>query len=189
MQWKDSSQLSASSLSQLFTFTDLILRWNARINLTGYRRREEIENLLVGESIQAAFALQKAGRLKPGTRILDFGSGAGIPGLVWSMLDLPIDVTSLEIRQKKVAFQKEVVRGLGLKARIVLGRFPEPVLGDRFDLIVSRAIRFDSDVWEQGKVCLDPGGMFVRFAALGAKESGWDPIPISERTSLLVQSA
>ncbi len=188
MQWKDSSQLSAFSLSKLSTFTDLILRWNAQINLTGYRRREEIEDLLVGESIQAAFTFQKAGKLKPGTRILDFGSGAGIPGLVWSMMDLPIAVTSLEIRQKKVAFQKEVVRELGLKTRIVLGRFPEAMLDDRFDLIVSRAIRFDSDVWQQGRVCLDAGGMFVRFAASDAKEAGWDSIPISERTFLLVQS-
>ena len=123
MQWK--GNLSAASLEKLSAFTDLILHWNARMNLTGYRTRQEIDELLIGESILAVLELQKVEIVKGGTTILDFGSGAGIPGLVWAMLKLPIEITSLEIRQKKIAFQKEVVRKLGLQARVMLGKFPE----------------------------------------------------------------
>jgi 16S rRNA (guanine527-N7)-methyltransferase len=184
MQWKDN--LSPSSLEKLSAFTDLIIRWNSRINLTGYRTRQEIDDLLIGESVLAVLELQKVEIVKAGTTILDFGSGAGIPGLVWAMLNLSIQITSLEIRQKKIAFQKEVVRELGLQARIILGKFPEAVAGERFDLIASRAIRFDPKIWEIGRGLLNPSGHFVRFAAANLRETGWKSHPVSEKTSLQI---
>jgi len=186
MLWKD--DLSSPSLAKLSAFTDLILRWNSRINLTGYRTREQVDELLIGESVLALRELQKARYVKDGISILDFGSGAGIPGLVWAMMDLPINVTSLEIRQKKIAFQKEVVRDLGLNARIVLGKFPEAVSHERFDLIVSRAIRFDPKIWDQGRRLLNDGGCFVRFAAADTRNSGWKSVPVSDNTSLQISS-
>jgi 16S rRNA (guanine527-N7)-methyltransferase len=189
MQWKDKSNLSESSLNKLSVFSDLVLRWNSKINLTGYRTRQEIDELLIGESVLAMSALRQAGIVKANATVLDFGSGAGIPGLVWAMMDSPIEVASLEIRQKKVAFQKEVVRELELKARIILGRFPEAVAGERFDLIVSRAIRFDQKLWEKGRPLLNPGGKFVRFAASAAVEPAWQSLPISKKSVLLVQAA
>jgi 16S rRNA (guanine527-N7)-methyltransferase len=186
MHWKDS--LSPTSISKLSSFSDLILRWNSRINLTGYRTREQIDELLIGESILAMLELQNAGYIKAGTTILDFGSGAGIPGLVWAMMNFPVEITSLEIRQKKVAFQKEVVRDLGLKAHIILGKFPEAVSGEGFDLIVSRAIRFDPKIWQQGRPLLKAGGHFVRFAAANMIETGSEAIPVSDKTSLQISS-
>jgi 16S rRNA (guanine527-N7)-methyltransferase len=186
MHWKD--RLSSTSVSKLSSFADLILRWNSSINLTGYRVHEQIEELLIGESVLALLELHDAGYVKPSTTILDFGSGAGIPGLVWAIMELPVEITSLEIRQKKIAFQKEVVRSLGLKARIILGKFPEAVTGERFDLIVSRAIRFDPKIWEQGRPLLKPGGHFVRFASANVVESGSDTLPVSNKTSLQISS-
>lgn len=184
MQWKDN--LSPAAISKLSAFSDLILRWNSRINLTGYRTRDQIDELLIGESVLSMRALQNAGYVKDVTSILDFGSGAGVPGLVWAMMDLPVGITSLEIRQKKIAFQKEVVRDLGLKARIVLGKFPDAVSGERFDLIASRAIRFDPKIWDQGRPLLNPGGHFVRFASANVIESGSETIPVSDKTSLQI---
>jgi 16S rRNA (guanine527-N7)-methyltransferase len=184
MQWKDN--LSTASIAKLSAFTDLILRWNSRINLTGYRTREEIDELLIGESVLAMRGLQNAGYVNDSSRILDFGSGAGIPGLVWAMMDLPIEITSLEIRQKKIAFQKEVVRDLGLKARIILGKFPEALSNERFELIVSRAIRFDPKIWDQGRQLLNNSGHFVRFAGANVIETGSETIPVSDKTSLQI---
>ena len=186
MQWKDN--LSPSSLDKLSSFTDLIPLWNSRINLTGYRTRQEIDGLLIGESVLAILKLQKEGIAKAGSTILDFGSGAGIPGLVWALLNPSIQITSLEIRQKKIAFQKEVVRELDLKARIMLGKFPEAVADERFDLIVSRAIRFEPKIWDKGRPLLNAGGLFVRFSAGNVRESEWQSIPVSDRTSLQISS-
>jgi 16S rRNA (guanine527-N7)-methyltransferase len=186
MQWK--ANLSSASLAKLSAFTDLILRWNSRINLTGYQNREQIDELLIGESVLAMFGLQNARYVKPGTMILDFGSGAGIPGLVWAIMDLPVEITSLEIRQKKIAFQKEVVRDLGLKARVLVGKFPEAVSDERFDLIVSRAIRYDPKIWDQGRPLLKGGGHFVRFATANVIETGSETIAVSDKTSLQISA-
>jgi 16S rRNA (guanine(527)-N(7))-methyltransferase RsmG len=186
--WKDSPVLSENALEKLQNFASLILQWNAKINLTGYRGLKEVEELLIGESVLAAEALQKSGMMQRATKVLDFGSGAGIPGLVWASLDLPVQVTSLEIRQKKVAFQKEVSRQLHLKARIVSGRFPEAVGSEAFDLIVSRAIRYDPGIWKQGERCLTSSGSFVRFATADFKEPGWSTISVSDKSSLLVKT-
>ena len=186
--WKDSNLLTQESSAQLSKFRDLILLWNQRINLTGYRTAEEVEDLLIGESVLAAEALQVADFVPRGTKVLDFGSGAGIPGLVWLILGLPIDLVSLEIRQKKVAFQKEAARNLNLKARIIAGRFPEAIADETFDLIVSRAIRYDRSLWQRGMVLLKPTGKFVRFGSANAEEEGWISLPVSKRTSILMKS-
>ena len=186
--WKDSPLLSKNSLEKLDRFTKLILQWNAKINLTGFRDAKEVEDLLIGESVLAAESLQNLGWIRPGIRVLDFGSGAGIPGMVWAALELPMQVTSLEIRQKKIAFQKEAARELGLKVKINAGRFPEAVGSNEFDLIVSRAIRYDPEIWNSGERCLSVSGSFVRFASANAQEDGWRTIPVSERSSLLVKT-
>jgi 16S rRNA (guanine527-N7)-methyltransferase len=185
--WKDSRILSPDSLEKLSKFIDLILHWNSRINLTGYRNRKHVEELLIGESVLAAEALTDHGLMTPSARVLDFGSGAGIPGLVWAALDLSIELSSLEIRQKKISFQKEVVRELNLKCKIISGRFPEAVSGQNFDLIVSRAIRYEPGIWGEGEQHLTPSGKFVRFAPGDAKDVGWTTLPVSERTSLLIK--
>ena len=99
--WKDSPLLSKNSLDKLYKFAKLILQWNAKINLTGFRDPKEIEDLLIGESVLAAESLQNLGFIRPGIRVLDFGSGAGIPGIVWAALELPIQVTSLRNSAEK----------------------------------------------------------------------------------------
>jgi 16S rRNA (guanine527-N7)-methyltransferase len=168
-KWRDEGVLSSPVFEKLSAFTDLILRWNSQINLTGLRTREEVEEILIGESI------------------LDFGSGAGIPGLVWLIYDPTVQLTSLEVRTKKVAFQKEVVRLLPLRAEIVCGHFPEAVSGERFDIIATRAIRFDPKLWDQAAGLLAQGGRFLRFGTTGPPDTGWQSIPISERSVLWIR--
>lgn len=180
--WIDSGFLTPGSLDKLQRFAALIRTWNARVNLTGCKSIAEIEESLIGESVAALAALKLQG-----CSVLDFGSGAGIPGLVWAICEPSLKVTSLEIRQKKVAFQKEAARRLDLNAEILQGHFPEAVAGRRFGCIVSRGIRFDAPVWRQAEKVLEPGGVFVRFASAGQAEAGWRTVPVSERSSLLLR--
>lgn len=179
--WKEAA-ISDEALAKLSLFVDLILEWNARINLTGFRTRTEIEEKLIGESMATLRVVPISGK-----SILDFGSGAGIPGLVWAACDGTARVTSLEIRQKKVAFQKEALRTTGINAEIVLGRFPEAVTDRRFDVIVTRAIRFSPSLWTAAETLLAPGGCFVRFAIPGSSEEGWTAFPVSAGTTLLIR--
>lgn len=182
-QWKDKGLLADSAIHQLKLFADLIFQWNPKVNLTGYKKKEEIEKFLIGESVSAVPVLSLHSK-----NVLDFGSGAGIPGLVWAIAEPSARITSLEVRQKKVAFQKEAARSIGIDAEILLGRFPEVAPDRKFDLIVSRAIRFSPQLWKEGERLLKPGGLFVRFAGRNQQEPGWNTIPISERSSVLVRS-
>lgn len=176
--------IDEESRQKLSSFADLLLEWNQRINLTGFQNRLEIEEILIGESILALRFFQVSGK-----SILDFGSGAGIPGLVWALSDSTVVLTSVESTQKKVAFQKEVLRQTGSEAEILWGRFPEVVPARFFDVITSRAIRFSADSWDIARSLLNPGGKMVRFAVRGANPEGWLRHSLSDRSDLLVSES
>ena len=183
-RWSAEGDLNPVAHQQLNRYIDLLLEWNPRINLTGFRTRDEIEEILVGESLRAVKLLTLAGK-----KVLDFGSGAGVPGLIWLMVEPSIHLTSVEVREKKVAFQKEVLRSLHLSAEVVRGRFPEAVTERQFQVIVSRAIRFSPFLWRDASEMLTPGGMLVRFVAPDASpEDGWEKIFLSPRSALLIRT-
>jgi 16S rRNA (guanine527-N7)-methyltransferase len=173
--------LNNQTKEKLSRFAGLIHEWNRRINLTGFRTIPEIKEILIGEAIYALPHVKIAGK-----SVLDFGSGAGIPGLIWAVCEPTIRMTSLEIRQKKIAFQKEVARELQISAEIICGLFPGAVSGRKFDLIVSRAIRFSPKLWDEARHLLHTGGRIVRFAAPDSTESGWQTVRISDRSALLI---
>src|SRR5580698_9800537 len=92
---------------KLSTYLDLLLKWNTRTNLTAIRDPEEIVCRHFGESLFAAQHLDPAA-----TTLLDFGSGAGFPGLPIALLRPEIQVTLAESQNKKATFLREVVRSL-----------------------------------------------------------------------------
>ena len=179
-QWSSEGFLTPEAAGKLSTYVDLLIEWNPRINLTGLTSRPEIVEILVGESVLAARAVPLAGK-----SVLDLGSGAGIPGIIWAIIEPSIDLTSLEIREKKVAFQKEAVRILGLKIEVVRGLFPTAVAGRTFDLMVARAVRLTPPLMKQAAAMIKPGGAILRFATVSENPDGWERIPVSKRTSLL----
>ena len=83
---------------------ELLVRWNARINLTSLRSPEEIAIRHFGESLFLARALPGSGTL------VDIGSGAGFPGAPIATLWPGMRVTLVESRQKKAVFLKELAR-------------------------------------------------------------------------------
>jgi 16S rRNA (guanine527-N7)-methyltransferase len=181
-QWTSEGLLPPNTTGKLSRFLDLLTQWNARTNLTGLRSRPEMEEILIGESLFAAKALSLAGK-----SVLDVGSGAGIPGIVWAIFDPTIRLTSLEARDKKVAFQKEVQRDLSLSVEILKGLFPDAVSGRQFDILVTRAVRYTTAFEKQAISSLLPGGSVVRFVAANATEEGWESRAVSPRAAILIR--
>jgi 16S rRNA (guanine527-N7)-methyltransferase len=121
--------------SQLSLYLDLLLKWNARTNLTAIRDPEEIVRRHFGESLFAAQYLDPAA-----TKLLDFGSGAGFPGLPIALLRPEIQVTLAESQNKKTTFLREVARSLKLPIEIWAARvetMPETML---FHTVTLRAV-------------------------------------------------
>jgi 16S rRNA (guanine527-N7)-methyltransferase len=120
---------------QLSLYLDLLLKWNARTNLTAIRDPEEIVRRHFGESLFAAQYLDPATNT-----LLDFGSGAGFPGLPIALLRPEIQVTLAESQNKKATFLREVVRTLMLPTEIWASRveiMPETRL---FHTVTLRAV-------------------------------------------------
>ena len=120
--------------TQLSTYLDLLLKWNARTNLTAIREPEEIVRRHFGESV---FAGRHIGA---NTTLLDFGSGAGFPGLPIQLLRPELKVTLAESQNKKSTFLREVVRTLGLKTEVWAERVEAMPLNRRFETVAMRAV-------------------------------------------------
>ena len=95
-------------LPRLSDYLDLLLKWNARTNLTAIRSPEEIVQRHFGESLFTALHIGE-----PDT-LLDLGSGAGFPGIPIALLRSEIQVTLAESQNKKASFLREAVRTLNL---------------------------------------------------------------------------
>jgi len=109
------NQLSARQLDQISTYIDLLLRGNARMNLTAIRAPEQIVTRHFGESLFAArHLLPPAAGLEVSSLLVDIGSGAGFPGLPMKIWSPQTPVTLVESNHKKVAFLREVIRALTL---------------------------------------------------------------------------
>jgi 16S rRNA (guanine527-N7)-methyltransferase len=125
----------ADLLPQLSTYLDLLLKWNARTNLTAIRDPEEIVRRHFGESLFAAR------HLAPDTpTLLDFGSGAGFPGLPIALLRSEIAVTLAESQNKKATFLREAVRTLNLPAEVWSQRVEAMPSIRQFHTVTLRAV-------------------------------------------------
>ncbi len=124
--------------TQLSAYLDLLLKWNARTNLTAIRSPEEIVQRHFGESLFAAQHLTQ--HLHPCATLLDFGSGAGFPGLPIQLFDPRIFVTLAESQSKKSAFLREAVRTLNLATEVWPSRVESMPPDRQFDIVTLRAV-------------------------------------------------
>jgi 16S rRNA (guanine527-N7)-methyltransferase len=161
------SRAPTGVLSQLSQYLDLLLKWNARTNLTAIRDPEEIVRRHFGESLFAG--LQIVGRVAPGAGLLDFGSGAGFPGLPIQLLLPELRVTLAESQGKKAAFLREAVRTLGLTTEVWAGRVEAmPDVADvprQFDVVTLRAVDNMEQALAEARRRVKPGGWLLALTA------------------------
>jgi 16S rRNA (guanine527-N7)-methyltransferase len=125
---------SETLYGQLSAYLDLLLKWNARTNLTAIRDPEEIVRRHFGESLFAARYLP------PTSTLLDLGSGAGFPGLPIQLLRPEIAVALAESQNKKATFLREAIRTLGLPTEVWAARAETMPATRQFETIALRAV-------------------------------------------------
>lgn len=135
--------VSADAQARLLEFLRLLRKWNPRIRLVGDPERDDAVDTLLVDSLAPLRVSPEGAK-----RVIDVGSGAGLPGLVMVIARPELELTSLEPIHKKTAFQKTACRELGLDAaRVLAQRIEDHHIGD-YDLAVSRAT-FAIDEWMQ----------------------------------------
>jgi 16S rRNA (guanine527-N7)-methyltransferase len=125
--------LDQPTAARFADYCALLMRWNARTNLTAVRDEDGILSRHFVESIACARGLPA----KIET-LLDFGSGAGFPGIPIALCRPEIAVTLAESQGKKGAFLREAVRTLGLPTTVHSDR--AETIATRFDCVALRAV-------------------------------------------------
>jgi len=154
--------LSSGAIDSLYAYYQELARWNEKLNLIGPGTAGEILARHFGESL-AALSLLSAEPLVG----LDLGSGAGFPGLVLAAARPALTMTLVEARERKWAFLLSAARQASLSCPCLNVRVQLPLpsgLPESLDVITSRALRLDPEVWGALARRLRPGGRVLLWA-------------------------
>jgi 16S rRNA (guanine527-N7)-methyltransferase len=161
---RNPATLSPVQTRNISMYIDLLLRWNARINLTAVWEPDRIVTRHFGESIFVARHLFPQAEVGAGARphVIDVGSGAGFPGLPIKIWAPHIHLTLIESSQKKATFLREVIRGLGLSNVDVFAGRAEAFPGHKGDVVTFRAVeRFESVLQVAAGLLADGGCLAI----------------------------
>jgi len=141
--------ITESQKNQFEMLQALYEDWNSKINVIS---RKDIDELYTRHVLHS-LGIAKIIEFKPGTKIMDVGTGGGFPGIPLAILFPEVDFYLIDIIGKKIKVVNEVVQNLGLKNVKAEHKRAEMVKHE-FDFIVSRAVTNMSDFveWIQDKV-------------------------------------
>jgi 16S rRNA (guanine527-N7)-methyltransferase len=139
-------ELLPSQLEKFETYYSALVDWNRRINLTAILDYEKAQILHFLDSLSVVLAFKDRKVLeKPGLKVLDVGTGAGLPGIPLKIAFPNIYLCLMDSIHKKSLFLNYIIGKLGLtEAVVITGRAEElghyPTYREQFDLVLSRAV-------------------------------------------------
>jgi 16S rRNA (guanine527-N7)-methyltransferase len=171
---------SAEQLDLLDLYLEMVLEWNAKINLISRRDEENIWGQHLLHSVAPLFVLSMPAELM----VMDLGSGGGFPGIPLAILKPGWTVVLVDSIRKKTLALEDMVARLGLPSvRVVTGRADEkdvlaPMRG-RFDLILARGVATLTKlaVWSRPFARRSAGNM-VSVRRVGGGEPGQYLLPL-----------
>jgi 16S rRNA (guanine527-N7)-methyltransferase len=158
---------SSEQVTNLAAYVELLARWNKKINLTALPLdplADEAVDRLIVEPVMAARRLHATDRLA-----LDVGSGGGSPAIPFALMS-DVRLVMVEVKVRKCAFLREVVRQLGMPAASVENCRLEELLSkselhEAADVVTVRAVRPDRKLLTAIQAFLKPGGRLFWFGA------------------------
>jgi len=146
-------ELTDAQRDTLLQFAALLRRWNAAFNLVS---RRDVPRLIARHLLDA---LSLSPMLR-GRRVLDLGTGAGLPGLPLAITNPGVEFTLLDRSERRIRFVRQAVLELNLKNVAPLtsdyGDFRANTL---FDTVASRAVAKPVALWRSAANFLGPGGV------------------------------
>jgi len=148
-------QLAAAQIATLERYLDLLEKWNRVYNLTAIRDRAQMLTHHLLDSLAVVPHVR-------GPRVLDVGTGGGLPGIPIAIACPSITVTLLDSNHKKTAFLNQAAAELPLpNVRVSAERIEAWSAAERFDTIVSRAFSDLAEFVTASSRLLADGGRFV----------------------------
>jgi 16S rRNA (guanine527-N7)-methyltransferase len=154
--------LSTAQLEALTHYLTLLVRWRPHLNLTGLRDAERMLDVLIVESLD----FLHGDFFLPGIRVLDLGTGAGVPGIPLAICVPDVHHTLLDRSEKKTTFLERVVASLHLANCQPCCSTAEDLVRrlrpqERFDVVVSRGVGSVSHLMRLTASLLKPGGRLL----------------------------
>ena len=168
--WPESAARD-SALGRISTFLDLVVTWNARLDLTAAHHAHELVDLYLADALVLAASRPD----DPGISIrwVDVGSGGGAPGFVLALLRPELSFTLVEPRQKRVAFLRTGIGSLKLDNVEVIADRSASIAEQSSDVALSRAT-FSPDEWLREGSRLARHAVWVLLAKANAPVlAGW----------------
>ena len=161
--------LTEAQLDGLAGYLELLQQWQRHLNLTGIRNVEQLIDVLLLESLDFLQGAFLSGPL----RVLDLGTGAGVPGIPLAICQPQLDMTLLDRSQKKMLFVRRVISRLQLVhcrteidtaeglSRRLLQASKQQMQEARFDAIVTRGVGTVAHLLSLAGPLLRPGGVLL----------------------------
>lgn len=159
--------LSEAQITQLLDFLALLQKWNKVYNLTAVRDPQEMLTHHLLDSLAAVPPLRRhvaqrgqGGAIHPGARLLDVGSGGGLPGVVFAICCPEVDVSCVDTVAKKAAFIQQAAGTLGLSNLHGIHARVETLAGP-FDVVSCRAFAALANFTAWSRQALAPHGVWL----------------------------
>lgn len=149
---------TSAQLDALVRYVGLLQQWNATYNLTAVRSPADILTHHLTDCMAVVPALQ---RHAAGGRLLDVGSGGGLPGVVIALLSPDWQVTCVDTVGKKAAFVRQVAGALRLPNLHAVHARVETLQAPAFDVVTARAFASLADLVRLTRHHVAPGGVWM----------------------------
>ena len=152
---------SAAAALKFERYLGLLAKWNRVYNLTAVTEPAQMVTHHLLDSLSVAAPIDKLVAAQSRPRLLDVGTGAGLPGIPLAIARPAWSLTLLDSNSKKTAFVTQAIAELGLSNATVATARTEIFSAAPFDVIVSRAYSSLSDFTAQTRLLLAADGCWV----------------------------
>jgi 16S rRNA (guanine527-N7)-methyltransferase len=162
--------LSDAMVERLLAYLDLLQRWNGTYNLTAVRDPDEVLTQHLADCLAVIGPLRRQQACSTGARILDVGSGGGLPGVVIAAVCPEWHVVCVDAVGKKAAFIRQAALQLRLKNLQSEHARVESLSAGLFDLVTSRAFATLADFTALTRRHLAPDGVWLAMKGRSPSE-------------------
>ncbi|MAR33991.1 MAG: 16S rRNA (guanine(527)-N(7))-methyltransferase RsmG [Chloroflexi bacterium] len=185
--------ITKEQIEKINYYVDFLIKENKKYNLTGIKQKEEILSNLVLKSLIVFHphgGNQSTIEWFHDKKILDIGTGAGIPGLIVKIISPISDVFLLDSNKKKCEFISQISKKLNLSGLTVINDRAEIIaheneFREKFDLVVSRAVGNLSELSEINIPFIKIGGISMALKGKNIQ----DEINLSKNASNIMGAA
>lgn len=156
-------ELSDEKIEKLIRYLNLLIKWNKAYNLTAVRDPMEMVTRHLIDSLSVVPYIK-------GERIIDVGSGPGLPGIPLAICYPQLPVTTLDSNGKKTRFQVQVKSELNLENLTIINDRVENCDFEPFDQVISRAFASLQDMINWTHQLCSEDGVFLAMKGLYPQE-------------------